>query len=110
MNGRTLTLVSLAGLAVVGLVTQRRGSRSQDPTYAFRASMERVLEGLPEGKQPLNRWRDLFLSRGVVQEQLDTRGFLSYLSERQRQGVKSLAKTEVIAWLAANPYGLLETW
>ena len=110
MNGRTLTLASLAGLAVAGFVAQRRGSRDQDPTYAFRASMEQAIGGFPEGKLPLSKWREGFLSRGVVQEQLDTRGFLSYLAERQRQGVKSLAKAEVIAWLAANPYGLLETW
>ena len=112
MNGRTLTLASLAGLAVAGLAARRvrTGSRDQDPTYAFRASMEQAIGGFPEGKLPINKWREGFLSRGVVQEQLDTRGFLSYLAERQRQGVKSLAKTEVIAWLAANPYGLLETW
>jgi sugar lactone lactonase YvrE len=72
--------------------------------------MERVLGGIPEGKQSLSRWRDLFLSRGVVAEQLDTRGFLAWLSERQRQGVKSISKDEVRSWLAANPYGLLETW
>ena len=112
MNGRTLTLASLAGLAVAGLAARRvrTGSRDQDPTYAFRASMEKAISGFPEGKMPLSKWREGFLSRGVVQEQLDTRGFLSYLAERQRQGVKSLAKAEIIAWLAANPYGLLEAW
>ena len=115
MNGRNLTLGALAGLAVAGFVAQRRvrtGSRAEEPEslYAFRTSMEQAIGGFPEGKLPLSKWREGFLSRGVVQEQLDTRGFLSYLAERQRQGVKSLAKTEVIAWLAANPYGLLETW
>jgi WD40 repeat protein len=72
--------------------------------------MEKAIAGFPEGKLALSKWREGFLSRGVVREQLDTRGFLTYLAERERQGVKSLAKTEVIAWLAANPYGLLETW
>ena len=114
MNGRNLTLGALAGLAIAGLAARRvrTGSRAEGPEslYAFRASMEQAIGGFPEGKLPLSKWREGFLSRGVVQEQFDTRGFLSYLAERQRQGAKSLAKAEVIAWLAANPYGLLETW
>ena len=112
MNGRTLALSTVAALAVAGFAARRRGSRAEESEslYAFRTSMEKAIGGFPEGKLPLSKWRDGFLSRGVVQEQLDTRGFLSYLAERQRQGGKSLAKAEVIAWLAANPYGLLETW
>ena len=118
-SGLPLALLSVAALAVAGLArspaprSRPRGSRDAgepESLYTFRASMERVLGGIPEGKQSLSRWRDLFLSRGVVSEQLDTRGFLAWLSERQRQGVKSVSKDEVRAWLAANPYGLLETW
>ena len=118
-SGLPLTLLSVGALAVAGLArspaprSRPRGSRDAgepESLYTFRASMERVLEGLPEGKQSLSRWRDLFLSRGVVSEQLDTRGFLAWLSERQQQGAKSVSKDEVRAWLAANPYGLLETW
>jgi sugar lactone lactonase YvrE len=118
-NGLPLALASVAALAFAGLArspaprSRPRGSRDAgepESLYTFRASMERVLEGLPEGKQSLSRWRDLFLSRGVVSEQLDTRGFLAWLSERQQQGAKSVSKDEVRAWLAANPYGLLETW
>jgi len=123
-NGLPLTLLSVGALAAAGLArspaprspaprSRPRGSRDAgepEPLYTLRASMERVLGDLPEGKQPMSRWRDLFLSRGVVAEQLDTRGFLAWLSERQRQGVKSVSKDEVRAWLAANPYGLLETW
>ena len=111
MNGRTLALGTVAALAVAGLAARRRGSRAESESlYAFRTSMEKAIGGFPEGKLPISKWREGFLSRGVVQEQLDTRGFLSYLAERQRQGVKSLAKAEIIAWLAANPYGLLEAW
>ena len=118
-SGLPLALGAVAALAVAGLArspaprSRPRGSRDAgepESLYTFRASMERVLEGLPEGKQSLSRWRDLFLSRGVVSEQLDTRGFLAWLSERQQQGAKSVSKDEVRAWLAANPYGLLETW
>ena len=112
MNGRTLALSTVAALAVAGFAARRSGSRAEEPEspYAFRASMEQAIAKFPEGKIPLSKWREGFLSRGVVREQLDTRGFLTYLAERERQRVKSLAKAEVIAWLAANPYGLLETW
>ena len=47
MNGRTLTLGALAGLAVVGLLTQRRGSRDESL-----ASLTRGVLRLP-GRAPI---------------------------------------------------------
>jgi hypothetical protein len=64
MNGRTLTLSALAGLAVAGLVAQRRGSRSMSPIHD---ALLRVVQQEPEDVAlwTLEVWATAFRTDGA---------------------------------------------
>ena len=105
----------LAGLAAVAALgeARRRGSRNvaqQSCRPGLRTSLQTSLASAPEGPLPLNKWVELLQSRGVVRQQLETRGMLAWIESQRKAGRKSLTKSDLLAWAKDNPFAVQVVW
>ena len=105
----------LAGLALVSALgeARKRGSRDvaqQACRPGLRTSLQTSLASAPDGPLPLNKWIELLQSRGVVRQQMETRGMLAWIEAQRKAGRKSLTKSDLLAWAKDNPFAVQVVW
>ena len=115
MSGDKLAL-GIVGALAAGAALSRRDARGsmdyevQGCAPIVTSGIQRVLASAPEGALPLNKWIDLLQSRGVVRQQMETRGLIEWLEGQRRAGRRSVTKAELAAWAESDPFKVKVVW